>query len=56
MLSVKTPEEVLALIKNEFSPMAEMETVSLSSAIGRTLATISQTLRTNALSLRIFRM
>ncbi len=38
MLSVKTPEEVLALIKNEFSPMAEMETVSLSSAIGRTLA------------------
>jgi len=38
MLSVKTPEEVLALIKNEFSPMSEMETVSLSSAIGRTLA------------------
>ena len=38
MLSVKTPEEVLALIKNEFSPMAEMETVSLSSAMGRTLA------------------
>ena len=38
MLSVKTPEEVLALIKNEFSPMAEMETVSLPSAMGRTLA------------------
>ena len=38
MLSVKTPEEVLALIKNEFSPMANMETVSLSSAMGRTLA------------------
>ncbi len=38
MLSVKTPQEVLALIKNEFTPMAEMETVSLSSAMGRTLA------------------
>lgn len=38
MLSVKTPEEVLALIKNEFSPMAETQTVSLSSAMGRTLA------------------
>ena len=38
MLSVKTPEEVLALIKKEFSPIAQPETVSLRSALGRTLA------------------
>ena len=38
MLSVKTPEEVLALINEEFEPLGESETVSLYSAIGRVLA------------------
>ena len=38
MLAVKTPEEVLALIEQEFSPMAEAETVSLYAAMGRVLA------------------
>ena len=38
MLHVKTPEEVLALIEQEFSPMAEAETVSLYAAMGRVLA------------------
>ena len=38
MLSVKTPEEVLALIENEFAPVAETELVSLAAAMGRVLA------------------
>ena len=38
MLSVKTPEEVLALIESEFAPVAAVETVSLSTAMGRVLA------------------
>ena len=38
MLSVKTPEEVLALVKSEFAPVAEGEVVCLSDAMGRTLA------------------
>jgi len=38
MLSVKTPEEVLAIIENEFAPVAGSETVSLSAAMGRVLA------------------
>lgn len=38
MLSVKTPEEVLALIESEFVPLMQTETVSLSAAMGRTLA------------------
>ena len=38
MLSVKTPEEVLALIESEFSCVAECETVTLFDAIGRVLA------------------
>ena len=38
MLHVKTPEEVLALIQTEFSPVAGMEQVALSAAIGRVLA------------------
>ena len=38
MLYVKTPEEVLALIKEEFSPLGQTETVSLSAAMGRILA------------------
>ena len=38
MLSVKTPEEVLALIESEFAPLAAVETVSLSAAMGRVLA------------------
>ena len=38
MLSVKTPEEVLALIESEFSPVAQPETVSLAAAMGRVLA------------------
>ena len=38
MLNVKTPEEVLNLIKNEFSPVGKAETVSLSAAMGRVLA------------------
>ena len=38
MLSVKTPEEVLALIENEFAPVAATEIVSLSAAMGRVLA------------------
>ena len=38
MLHVKTPEEVLALIEQEFSPVAGTELVSLSAAMGRTLA------------------
>lgn len=38
MLYVKTPEEVLALIKEEFSPLGRTEMVSLSRAMGRILA------------------
>ena len=39
MLSVKTPEEVLALIEEEFAPLpGRGETVPLSAAIGRVLA------------------
>ena len=38
MLHVKTPEEVLALIEKEFAPVAGVETVSLSGAMGRILA------------------
>ena len=38
MLHVKTPEEVLALIETEFSPVAGVETVSLTEAMGRVLA------------------
>ena len=38
MLYVKTPEEVLALIKEEFSPLGQTELVSLSDALGRILA------------------
>ena len=38
MLHVKTPEEVLALIETEFAPVAPMELVSLSAAVGRVLA------------------
>ena len=38
MLHVKTPEEVLALIETEFTPVAGMELVSLSAAVGRVLA------------------
>ena len=38
MLSVKTPEEVLALIEREFEAVAGAETVSLSAAMGRVLA------------------
>ena len=39
MLSVKTPEEVLALIEEEFAPLpGRMETVPLTAAIGRVLA------------------
>ena len=38
MLHVKTPEEVLALIQEEFSPTAAAETVSLAQAMGRVLA------------------
>ena len=38
MLHVKTPEEVLALIETEFEQVAQQETVSLTEAMGRTLA------------------
>ena len=38
MLHVKTPEEVLALIETEFSPVAATELVSLTAAMGRVLA------------------
>jgi len=38
MLHVKTPEEVLALIQEEFVPSAEAEMVSLPMAMGRILA------------------
>ena len=38
MLHVKTPEEVLALIEQEFIPIERTEYVSLSAALGRTLA------------------
>ena len=38
MLHVKTPEEVLALIENEFEPVPQTELVSLSAAMGRILA------------------
>ena len=38
MLHVKTPEEVLALIDTEFSPVAGTEFVSLTAAMGRILA------------------
>ena len=38
MLEVKTPEEVLALIQKEFTPLNAGETVSCSEALGRVLA------------------
>ena len=38
MLSVKTPEEVLDLIKSEFAPIAGVQTVALCAAMGRVLA------------------
>ena len=38
MLHVKTPEEVLALIDQEFAPLSAAETVSLTAAMGRVLA------------------
>ena len=38
MLHVKTPEEVLALIETEFSPVAVTEEVPLTAAMGRVLA------------------
>ena len=38
MLHVKTPEEVLALIETEFAPVAGVELVSLTAAMGRVLA------------------
>ena len=38
MLHVKTPEEFLALIETEFAPVAGMERVSLTAAMGRVLA------------------
>lgn len=38
MLYVKTPEEVLALIESEFSPLEQAEFVALSEAVGRVLA------------------
>ena len=38
MLHVKTPEEVLALIETEFVPVAGVELVSLTAAMGRVLA------------------
>lgn len=38
MLSVKTPEEVLALIESNFSPVAQVQTIPLSEALGRVLA------------------
>ena len=37
MLHVKTPEEVLALIETEFSPLCAIERVNLCDAIGRVL-------------------
>ena len=38
MLHVKTPEEVLALIEEEFAPVAAVELVPLAEALGRVLA------------------
>ena len=38
MLYVQTPQEVVVLIQNEFSPVAEPEIVALSAAMGRVLA------------------
>ena len=38
MLHVKTPEEVLALIEQEFEPVSGVEAVSLAEAMGRVLA------------------
>ena len=38
MLYVKTPEEVLALIRSEFAPLNRTETVPLHDAMGRVLA------------------
>ena len=38
MLTVKTPEEVLALIESEFSAVSPVEEVTLGDAIGRVLA------------------
>ena len=38
MLHVKTPEEVLALIKSEFAPVVETQTIPLAMAMGRVLA------------------
>lgn len=38
MLNVKTPAEVLSIIKEEFSPITKVETVSIHNALGRVLA------------------
>ncbi len=38
MLNVKTPDEVLALIKKEFSPIGLNETVNIENALGRILS------------------
>ena len=38
MLYVKTPEQVLAMIQSEFSPLNEEERAPLRQALGRTLA------------------
>ncbi len=38
MLAVKTPEEVLRLIKKKFNPIDRVETVPLAEALGRVLA------------------
>lgn len=38
MLDVKTPEEVWTMIRREFAPLDETETVSLGDALGRVLA------------------
>ena len=38
MLEVKTPEEVLRLIKTEFRPLERRETLPLTDALGRVLA------------------
>ena len=38
MLDVKTPEEVLSMIQEEFAPIADTELVALNAAVGRILA------------------
>ena len=38
MLQVKTPQEVLELIKTEFEPVGAGETVPLYQAVGRVLS------------------